>query len=227
MSKTPLAYSTNDVIEHYGIPRKSGRYPWGSGENPYHHGASSPFGRRRSKDSSGERKSLTDKQKRAIKIGAAAAATALAVAGTVYLAKSGKLDSAIDVGRAAASRALENSRNKRIDGEKVREEFKEIRRDRKDALKKRRLLSDKELNDRIKRLEKEKKMKELIREDLYPGRKDVEDVLKATGKKVIGGAAAGGGLLLSEYLIRKQLGDKMTKEELAKATKEYMRPKKK
>ena len=22
-------------LKHYGIPRKSGRYPWGSGENPY------------------------------------------------------------------------------------------------------------------------------------------------------------------------------------------------
>ena len=24
-----------DYIEHYGMPRRSGRYPWGSGENPY------------------------------------------------------------------------------------------------------------------------------------------------------------------------------------------------
>ena len=22
-------------LKHYGIPRRSGRYPWGSGENPY------------------------------------------------------------------------------------------------------------------------------------------------------------------------------------------------
>ena len=38
-----------EVLEHYGVPRKSGRYPWGSGENPYHHGASSPFGRLKAK----------------------------------------------------------------------------------------------------------------------------------------------------------------------------------
>ena len=25
----------NDILEHYGTPRHSGRYPWGSGENPY------------------------------------------------------------------------------------------------------------------------------------------------------------------------------------------------
>jgi hypothetical protein len=34
----------NPVVEeinylmHYGIPRRSGRYPWGSGDNPYQHG---------------------------------------------------------------------------------------------------------------------------------------------------------------------------------------------
>lgn len=27
----------NDILMHYGTPRHSGRYPWGSGENPYQH----------------------------------------------------------------------------------------------------------------------------------------------------------------------------------------------
>ena len=27
-----------DALIHYGIPRRSGRYPWGSGEDPYQHG---------------------------------------------------------------------------------------------------------------------------------------------------------------------------------------------
>lgn len=26
-----------DILMHYGMPRRSGRYPWGSGENPYQH----------------------------------------------------------------------------------------------------------------------------------------------------------------------------------------------
>ena len=26
-----------DELMHYGTPRHSGRYPWGSGENPYQH----------------------------------------------------------------------------------------------------------------------------------------------------------------------------------------------
>ncbi len=28
---------TDDILMHYGMPRRSGRYPWGSGENPYQH----------------------------------------------------------------------------------------------------------------------------------------------------------------------------------------------
>ena len=27
-----------DELMHYGMPRRSGRYPWGSGEDPYQHG---------------------------------------------------------------------------------------------------------------------------------------------------------------------------------------------
>lgn len=29
----------NDELYHYGMPRRSGRYKWGSGKDPYHHGA--------------------------------------------------------------------------------------------------------------------------------------------------------------------------------------------
>lgn len=29
-------------LQHYGLPRRSGRYKWGSGEDPYHHGADGP-----------------------------------------------------------------------------------------------------------------------------------------------------------------------------------------
>lgn len=29
--------STENILVHYGMPRRSGRYPWGSGDNPYQH----------------------------------------------------------------------------------------------------------------------------------------------------------------------------------------------
>lgn len=33
----PVAEEMNDILMHYGIKRRSGRYPWGSGEDPYQH----------------------------------------------------------------------------------------------------------------------------------------------------------------------------------------------
>ena len=29
--------TVDDILMHYGMPRRSGRYPWGSGDNPYQH----------------------------------------------------------------------------------------------------------------------------------------------------------------------------------------------
>ena len=33
-----MNYENEDVLIHYGMPRRSGRYPWGSGDDPYQHG---------------------------------------------------------------------------------------------------------------------------------------------------------------------------------------------
>lgn len=33
----PIAEEMNNILMHYGMPRRSGRYPWGSGDNPYQH----------------------------------------------------------------------------------------------------------------------------------------------------------------------------------------------
>ncbi len=32
-----MAKYDDDILMHYGMPRRSGRYPWGSGDNPYQH----------------------------------------------------------------------------------------------------------------------------------------------------------------------------------------------
>ena len=29
--------TSENILEHYGTKRHSGRYPWGSGDNPYQH----------------------------------------------------------------------------------------------------------------------------------------------------------------------------------------------
>lgn len=33
-----MNHIAEEILMHYGIPRRSGRYPWGSGEDPYQHG---------------------------------------------------------------------------------------------------------------------------------------------------------------------------------------------
>lgn len=59
-----------------------------------------------SSDTGSEKRGLTDKQKKAIKIGATVVATALATYGTYRLAKSGKLDKYIDAGKEKVDKLL-------------------------------------------------------------------------------------------------------------------------
>lgn len=146
----------DNELQHYGIPRKSGRYPWGSGDNPYHHGASSPSGKK--------------------------------------LAK---------------------------------QQNKAIRQERRKALKNRRMLSDEELTRRITRLEKEKRLKDLTAEDLYPGKRAVNEVLGSSGKRILTTIAVGAGLTLAERIIASYVGEKQSGKDIADAYKAYARPKKK
>lgn len=37
MKATQVIFDKQDSLMHYGMPRRSGRYPWGSGEDPYQH----------------------------------------------------------------------------------------------------------------------------------------------------------------------------------------------
>lgn len=60
--------SSDDFLEHYGIPRRSGRYPYGSGENPYQRtgrGKSTSSNRKDSKLSSSKH---TDKKKKRLEV---------------------------------------------------------------------------------------------------------------------------------------------------------------
>lgn len=68
---------------------------------------------------------------------------------------------------------------------------KQVRVSRKADVKNRRTLSDSEIEQKIKRLESEKKLKNLTEEDLSPGRKAASDILKSAGNKVLTAAAAG------------------------------------
>ena len=74
-----------------------------------------------------------------------------------------------------------------------------IKQDRKRAAKDRSILSDEELDTRIKRLEKEKRLRELTEQEIGRGKKFANDTLQNTGKQAIQkiaieGAAAGVGV---------------------------------
>lgn len=93
----------------------------------------------------------------------------------------------------------------------------EARVDRKNALKNRRTLSDKELKERVERLKLEKQFKELTEEDISPGRAFVSDVMKTSGSKVAKAVVTGAAL----YGIKTAMTGKFDISEAAS----YMTPK--
>ena len=69
-----------------------------------------------------------------------------------------------------------------------------VRAKRKDAKRRRQVLSDKDLDGLVKRLEQEKKLKALLDEDLSPGRTVAKKLLSNAGTKVAGTVLAGAGV---------------------------------
>lgn len=45
MKATVILSENDESLSHYGMPRRSGRYPWGSGEDPHQHGSRDFVGR--------------------------------------------------------------------------------------------------------------------------------------------------------------------------------------
>ena len=85
-------------------------------------------------------------------------------------------------------RGVVNARNARTKKED------KVRSSRKDARKRRQVLSDKNLDSLVKRLEQEKKLKSLLDEDLSPGRTAAKKILGNAGTKVAGTVLAGTGV---------------------------------
>jgi hypothetical protein len=69
-----------------------------------------------------------------------------------------------------------------------------IRAKRKDAKRRRQVLSDKDLDGLVKRLEQEKKLKTLLDADLSPGRTVTKNLLANAGTKVAATVLAGAGV---------------------------------
>ena len=78
-----------------------------------------------------------------------------------------------------------------------------VKKERKQAVKNRRLVSDEELKSRVNRLQTEKQLKDLTADDLSPGKKFVKDVVETSGKKVAVVAAAGAMALAGKVVLEK------------------------
>lgn len=79
-------YYSNDYLEHHGIKGQR----WGVRRFQRKDGTRTAAGKARQNENS-QKKGLTDKQKKYLKIGAAVVGASLVVAGGVYLAKTGKI----------------------------------------------------------------------------------------------------------------------------------------
>ena len=84
------------------------------------------------------------------------------------------------------------------------------------ALRSRRYLSDGDLDKMVQRLEKEKKLKDLVDEDIYPGKKFVKALTSDVTKRALGTVASGAIV----YGVKVAL----TKEFNAKEAAKYMSP---
>ena len=98
---------------------------------------------------------------------------------------------------------------KRAAKQKMRRVNKAAKEDRKQAYTNRRNLSDDEIQQRVRRLEQEKRFKSLTEDDIKPGRAAVKRLLTSTGAKALYSAALGATVYAGHYAITRQY-DPMT-----------------
>jgi hypothetical protein len=93
-----------------------------------------------------------------------------------------------------------------------------VKQDRKEVSAKRRLITDADLDKYVSRLEKEKKLKTLIEDDVAPGKRAAKLLMSDVGKNSM--RAVGTGLAI--YAVRAALVKKFDVKEAA----QYLKPKK-
>jgi hypothetical protein len=192
----------DNYLAHHGIKGQR----WGIRRYQNEDGTLTAEGKARQKngesrllDSSGN----ADKIKKVAKYAAIGAGAVALTAATVYVAKNSdvkrKFDAIVDSVKSAKVKELP--------------EIKNIKKSRAEDAINRMALSDKELQDRIKRLESEKRLKALSDEALHPGRVYMMNVLKQTGNKALPMLGAGMALYGAKALVE----GKFDRKEFAKA----------
>lgn len=209
-----IVYS-DEYLMHYGVPKKSGRYKYGSGNRPYQHTGSAVV-----KKVSGAASSLAGKaKKRFSSEGRAAAATA-------RYKKQEKKDKAIATKEAAKKSALEakaTAKKEKQERKAAQRSAKEVQNSYRKTAKRASSLSDAELDKQIERLSKEKRLRDLTNDvtanNVSKGQKYVNDILKTAGKTVLTTAAIGVGTYALNKAMNGAAG-KMSNPQAAKTMRE-------
>jgi hypothetical protein len=82
---------------------------------------------------------------------------------------------------------------------------KKVKAEMRKSVKNRRLLSDKDLTEKIGRLEKEKKLRELTDSEINSGKKATGDIMKSVGTKVATTVISGAALYAVKYALTKKV----------------------
>lgn len=201
-------------------------------------GSNAQSGSSASSGSKSEKKfQLSDKQKKALAIGAAVAVTAAAAYGTYKVANisaaskiakntsdSVKATDMIDNLFSTAKAAKPIMDKARAEANKTREQqaaAKKVKQERRDFVKNITTKSDKEVSDFVNRLSQEKKARDLTAELVDPGKSFVTSTVKSAGRKVVPALATAAATSGLGYIANKKTSDnpKDKEEETARRKK--------
>lgn len=211
-----IVYS-DSYLMHHGMPKRSGRYKYGSGKRPFQHTGK---GSAVIKKVGGTASSLANKAKKRLSSEGRAEAAA-----TKYK-KQEKKSKALAAKEAAKKSALEAkavAKREKEQRKAAQKSSKEAQNSYRKTAKRASSLTDEELNKQIERLSKEKRLRDLTDEvtatKVTKGQKYVNDIMKSAGKTILTTAAIGVGT----YALNKALtgaAGKMSNPQTAKTMQE-------